>query len=220
MKTLKTLSVIALAVFTCSFAPTKKFEDGYFKKGDVITFPKKKQPGEILKAASLKIGSYDGFRYTLEIDSNDNCTLSDWRKSDGEKQDELTLVGCSGLMKYDGEVLTVDIESVDKKYFLVNLDNETIIELDEKPKQIRLVSRDLNGNKAEFRSIQIAESKWVVNVMTLPLGVNSKQLFVAKHAKKTIAHFKEVKIEGDKGKQFVFPSGSYLLCGGSSFTKK
>jgi len=221
MKMKYLLVLLVIGFISNSFTPSGNFQDGYFKKGELISFTHDVNSDDKFYNAYVKRGAFDGTRFYLEIDSNKNYLLSKLRPAMGDKQDELMLVGCNGTAMYDGNNMAIELHNSEKKYFMVDINSGEITKLNNSPKRILLESIDQKGNKAEFYSPEKSfESRVSFSILALPINVKKKELYVANHAPKTIAHFKSIRVEFENEQQIEFPQGCYMLCAGNSFTLK
>ena len=221
MKMKYLLVLLVIGFISNSFTPSGNFQDGYFKKGELISFTHDVNSDDKFYNAYVKRGAFDGTRFYLEIDSNKNYLLSDLQKAKGDKQDELTFVLCNGEASYDGKIISITLQNTGKKYFMVDINSGEITKLNNSPKRILLESIDQKGNKAEFYSPEKSfESRVSFSILALPINVKKKELYVANHAPKTIAHFKSIRVEFENEQQIDFPQGCYMLCAGNSFTLK
>lgn len=216
------LVLLVIGFISNSFTPSGNFQDGYFKKGELISFTHDVNSDDKFYNAYVKRGAFDGTRFYLEIDSNKNYLLSKLRPAMGDKQDELMLVGCNGTAMYDGNNMAIELQNSEKKYFMVDINTRAITKLNYGPKRIFLESQDLKGNKATFYSPEKTNESITlsISILALPINVTKKALYAAQHDSKTIAHFKSIIIECEDNEKITFPSGCYMLCAGNSFTLK
>lgn len=222
MKMKHQLALLAIGFISNSFTPSGNLQDGYFKKGELVVFSGAGAPENKIISSSIKRGSYDGTRFDLNIDSNENFILSQLRPAMGDKQDELMLVGCDGTAMYDGSNMAIEMQNSGKKYFLVDINSGAITKLNYRPKRIFLESQDLKGNKAAFFSPEKANESITqsISILALPINVTKKALYASQHDSKTIAHFKSIRVEFENEQKIEFPRGCYMLCAGNSFTLK
>jgi len=247
VKTIKIQIVLLLIFGSLSFTSFEdEIEKCLIKVNETILFSNKLASNTLSSFSSLKKGSYDGSGFELKIDTANRITLSDISQADGPKQDEFIIVGCTGSLTRVEEILSIKFEKCRKGYYLINLDSSALVGNFDTIVKVVLKSENSNGKPAEYycsekvlgnrmkKMITTTNGKpkeenimeddnpsiRVVNLTAVPSGIKKDDLFVSKHATRTIAHFVKIEIEIKEGRIMRFPPGSYILCEGNSLTLK
>lgn len=239
MKKIKFSILSFLIVLLCSFAVLdKELKKNLLQVGESISFSfNSKESKHVL--LSMKQGAYDGSGFHLDIDSNINIHVSHITQSTGPKQDEFTVVGCTGALTRYASHVSFRFEKNRKQYFLIDLNNAKLMDTFDSIIEVKLISSDLKGNPAAYycsgkasytsyskssnpngdeakRDIKPAS----IHLMSVPENIKRDDLFKEVHAANTLAQFSTIEIITSNNRIVRLPSGSYILCEGNTFEIK
>lgn len=246
MKTLKNPIALFLILACFSF---KSFDEEvqkcFIKVGETISFSNK--PDGTKSSMSERKGAYDGSGFNLKIDTGNNMILSNITQSDGPKQDEFMLLGCTGSLTRSENNLTLDLTKYGRNYYLIHLESSAVVGTFDTIVRVILKSETAQRKPAEYycqekdrsgvhKKIAIPKSNGLpteqypsandvpeirsIHLTAVPAEITKEELYASKHPSNTLAHFTKIEIELKGGKVIPFPSGSYILCEGNSFTLK
>ncbi len=230
---------LLVCLFIC-FSFVNKHGDlkrNFINVGESIFFSNKNSPNTITKKSEIHRKSNDLSGFDLEMDSTHSFKISNISQSKGPKQDNFTIINCSGKLSRDESKMLIEIEKTGKKFFLFSLDKEQIAAEFDNVLSLELVATKPNGEKAEYycseRALwnmnkdEIEEQESLIkfnkvvqkniNLIAVPSNISKKDLFAVKHKPETLANFTSIEIMTDDGKKHSFPKGSYLLCEGNKF---
>lgn len=247
MRGTKTLIIILLLSNFAFKNADSEMEKCIIKIGETINFSNKPFSEREKTSISMNKGAYDGSGYSLKIDTANYITISEISQSNGPKQDEFTLVGCTGNLIRNKESLTIQFEKCRKNYFLVNLDSSSLVGIFDTIFSIRLISEKLDGKPAEFYCPEkgrsgvhqrlvnltsydnpqnVSEDKYAsptirsIHLKAVPFGIKNEDLYLAKHPLNSLANFTRIELKIPGGKTILVRQGSYILCEGNSFDLK
>ena len=235
-----TIYFILLFCLSICFSFVNKHGDlkqNYIKVGETIVFSNKNSPNTITKKSEIHRKSNDLSGFDLEMDSTHSFKISNVSQAEGPKQDNFTIINCSGKLSRDESKMLIEIEKTGKKFFLFSLDKEQIAAEFDNVLSLELVATKPNGEKAEYYCSEralwnmnkdekeeqeslIKFNKVVqrnINLIAVPSNISKKDLFAIKHKPETLANFTSIEIMTDDGKKHSFPKGSYLFCEGNKF---
>ncbi|MFY8109105.1 MAG: hypothetical protein ACOVO9_08935 [Bacteroidia bacterium] len=230
---------VLVCLFIC-FSFVSKHGDlkqNFIKVGETIFFSNKNRPNTITKKSEVHRKSNDLSGFDLEMDSTHSFKISNISQAEGPKQDNFTIINCSGKLSRDESKMFIEIEKTGKKFFLFSLDKEQIAAEFDNVLSIELVATKPNGEKAEYYCSEralwnmnkdekeeqeslIKFNKVVqknINLIAVPSNISKKDLFAVKHKPETLANFTRIEITTNDGNKHTFPSGSYIFCEGSNF---
>jgi hypothetical protein len=242
MKIIKNTLIAFVFLLTLSFTlKDKEFQDNLLKVGETIAFSNKPKYINELTSVSMTKGAYDGSGYALTIDTGKNITLRSIKQSNGPKQDELLVIGCTGTMTRNKENVIFNFEKCRKKYYLIDMINAKLIDSFDSIVQLSLSSTDINGNPAEFYCSQKDKSAVYeetsipnivlpkvrntpkntdINLTSVPADMKKEDLFSKVHKENTLAHFSNIELLTSTNKKVNLPSGDYMICEGNSFSMR
>ena len=239
MKILQNTIVAFVLILTFSFTILdKEFQDNLLKVGETISFSNKPKYIFERTSVSIKKGAYDGSGFDLTIDTGKNISLRSIKQSNGPKQDELLVIGCTGTLTRNKENVIFNFEKCRKKYYLIDMINAKLIDSFDSIIQLSLSSTDINGNPAEFYCSQKDKSAvheetsnqnivlpkvrntpkiTDINLTSVPADMKKEDLFSKVHKESTLAHFSNIELLTSTNKKVNLPSGDYMICEGNSF---
>ncbi|MFA6261125.1 MAG: hypothetical protein WC760_06650 [Bacteroidia bacterium] len=248
MKTIKIVIAFLLILSSLSFKIfDNKLDECLIKEGETIEFSNKLSSKIIKTSMSLKMGSYDGSGFECRIDTANNIIINDITSSDGPRQDNFIIVGCTGSLTRVEENLVITFEKCRKTYYLISLDGAGLVGEFDTIKRIVLKSEKLTGGPAEFfcsekdntgvrfkktipknkDSIKEQEEQTdddrvnsTIHLRAVPSGIKKEELYAARHAPQTLAQFTKIEVETLDGEIKSFPQGSYILCEGNTLLLK
>ncbi len=228
---------LLLCLFFCLSLINKHgdLKQNFIKVGESIVFSNKNSPNTSIKKSGIHRKSNDLSGFDLEMDSTHSFKISNILQAEGPKQDNFTIINCSGKLSRDESKMLIEIEKTGKKFFLFSLDKEQIAAEFDNVLSIELVATKPNGNKAEYycseralwnmnkdekeeKESLIKFNKVVqknINLVAVPSSISKRDLFAVKHKPETLANFTTIEIMTDDGKKHSFPKGSYLFCEGN-----
>ncbi len=182
---------------------------------------------------NTKKAGYDGIKYEINLDTAHNITVQNISQATGPKQDELVIFGCSGSLTKLKENLSISFIKYRKKYFLINLDNSTLVGTFDSIIRVELKAETLKGKPAAYYCTQkeglerdtkektastINKPLLSVHIRAVPSNIKKKELDAKKHPPHTIGQFTKIEVEIQRGRTLTFPQGSYILCEGDSLS--
>jgi hypothetical protein len=234
------LSIIAFMLLsTFSFTiHDKAFESNLLHVGESISFSNKPKHEKEISSFSMKKGAYDGSGFELKVDTGQNILLRSITQSNGPKQDELMVIGCSGSLTRNKDNVIFKFEKCRSKYYLIDLNNSKLIDSFDSIIQLSLSSSDIKGSPAEFYCSQKDKSAvhyktsnpnaieeqidkkpkiTNINLISVPADMKKEDLYKEVHKESTLAHFSNIELVTSTNRKVSLPSGSYILCEGNSF---
>lgn len=248
MKNIKIQFVLLLLLSSFSF---RNFDDEIGKcliqDGETISFSTKLKSPTERSSFSMQRSSYDGCKFELTIDTAQQIQFRNNTHFTGPKSDEFIIAGCTGSISRVEDELLLKFDKCKKGYYLLNIDNSTLV--GEFDTIIRIVLRAelTNGKSAAYyceqkdrlgvhinkkksgatgESIEengindYPEVHTTIYLRAVPYGIKRKEMYAAKHSINTIAQFSKIKVELSNGKILEFQAGSYILAEGNSFSMK
>ncbi len=236
MKNPTQLFLLVCLFFCISFINKQgDLKQNFIKVGESIVFSNKNSSNSNFKNAHISRKSNDLSGFELQMDSTHSFKISKISQSKSPRQDNFTIINCSGKLSRDESKMLIEIKKTREKFFLVNLDKEQIAAEFDNVLSIELVATKPNGEKAEYYCSEralwnqnrefkkeneelIRFNKTVqnnINLIAVPSNISKKELYAAKHLPKTLANFTKIEITTEDGKKHSFPSGNYLFCEGS-----
>ena len=225
---------LLLCLFFCLSLINKHgdLNQNFIKVGESIVFYNKNSANTSIKKSGIHRKSNDLSGFDLEMDSTHSFKISNILQAEGPKQDNFTIINCSGKLSRDERKMLIEIEKTGKKFFLFSLDKEQIAAEFDNVLNIELVATKPNGDKAEYycseralwnmnkdeKESLIKFNKVVqknINLVAVPSSISKRDLFAVKHKPETLANFTKIEITTEDGKKHSFPSGNYLFCEGS-----
>lgn len=242
MKILQNTIIAFMFLLTFSFTiKDKEFQNNLLKVGETVSFSNKPKSFNQVTSVSMKKGAYDGSGFDLTIDTGKNIFLRSIKQSNGPKQDELLVIGCTGTLTRNKENVIFNFEKCRRKYYLIDMINAKLIDSFDSIIQLSLSSTDINGNPAEFYCSQKDKSavhketsnqnivlpkvrntpkNTDINLTSVPADMKKEDLFKKVHKESTLAHFSNIELVTSTNKKVNLPSGDYMICEGNSFNMR
>lgn len=238
MKHIKTSILLASIFCLVSFnLRVVQLESNILLVGDTITFSNQNTSDQLV-STHYKRSTKDGSSFELKSDTKQAIVLAKLAKSNGPKQDEILIFGCSGQLTRSKENIQFQLNKTKKKYFLISMENQQVIAEFDTIKSIIIQSTTNNGESGEFycdsktnkisnankmkskgqnAALENISNQSSIHLIAVPKDIKKKELYLSNHSDKSLAYFSQIEFNVENNHVLHFPRGSYILCEGNSF---
>ena len=218
MKAKYALLLLIAALFQFSFIvvnpPKEKYQWHELKLGEIELFNANDSIQGELTRFSYKRGGYDLSSYTIEGDKNAAMKLFNLNGTQGNHQNQLEILNCSGNIKRDYDTITIQAKSNFNKLYIFNVVKNGIVDTLTNSIQIKLVSKTL---KNEFCPNLVSIFKGA-SIVALPSKTKEKEIFKPFHSDKTIGIFSYFAVYDENGNVKNYPPNDYVIIGGNALS--
>lgn len=215
-------AVFFAIVMLLSFTAKKKKPSQIELKADMpIEFSQKLEANSRFVEGNATRSSYDGKRYEVKLDSLFICHIRNVNQAPVATQAGMNFIYSNGSIRLHEDTVFVNLRPIQKYNYFINLEHGSEYFRFEGNLTLKLVGRDLQGNKVWYPLDGFyGNKKCNPSISVLPLGIPHEQLFMAFHEPNTLANFVFIEVEDQNGKREALPAGSYIVCEGNEIDIK